>query len=180
VHGQSLDYRRQVIDLPPPQPVEVVEHLVITRWCPKCQRWRSPQLALTGQVLGQGRIGVRIASLIAFLSQTLRLPIRRIPAYLHRIHQLTLSAGEIVELLHHVRRTLQPAVETLKQPARAAPILHGAETAGRENGGNGYIWAFATPGDEAVRYDDYDRSRSQQVGRRILDGVFAGHLVSDF
>ncbi len=100
LQGTSIDYRRQVIELPPPQPVEIIQHQVIKRWCPHCPRWRSPQLDLTGQVLGQGRIGVRIASLIAFLSLVLRLPMRRIQAYLRIVHQLTISTGEVVELLH--------------------------------------------------------------------------------
>jgi hypothetical protein len=180
LRGQSVDYRRQVIELPPPVPVEIVEHQIIKRWCPQCQRWRSPKLDLAGQVLGQGRMGVRIAGLIGFLSQTLRLPVRRIQTYLHSIHQLFLSAGEIVELRHQVRRTLQPAVETLKHQARASPILHGDETSWRENGVNGYIWAFSTPGEEAVRYYDYDHSRGQAVVKRLLAGQFTGHLVSDF
>ena len=180
LHGHSLDYCRQVIELPASAPVEIIEHRVIKRFCPHCRRWRSPQLDLSGQVLGQGRIGVRIASLIGFLSQTLRLPIRRIQTYLHTLHRLRLSSGEIVELRHQVRRTLQPNVENLKQQARASPILHGDETSWRENGENGYIWAFSTPGEQAVRYYEYDGSRSQQVVRRILDGQFAGHLVSDF
>jgi hypothetical protein len=85
-----------------------------------------------------------------------------------------------VELRHQLRRTLQPSVESLKQQARASPILHGDETTWRENGVNGYIWAFSTPGEQAVRYYEYDRSRSQQVVRRLLDGQFGGHLVSDF
>ncbi len=38
VRGASIDYRRQVIDLPPPPPVAVIEHQVIKRWCPACQR----------------------------------------------------------------------------------------------------------------------------------------------
>src|SRR5262245_41469989 len=180
LQGHSLHYRRQVIDLPQPAPLEIIEHQVIKRFCPHCQRWRSPQLDLSGQVLGQGRIGVRIASLIAFLSQTLRLPIRRIQTYLHTIHHLKLSGGEIVALRHQVRRTLQARVENLKQQARASPILHGDETCWRENGVNGYIWAFATPGEDAVRYYEYDGSRSQQVVHRILGGQFRGHLVSDF
>jgi transposase len=180
LQGQSVDYRRQVIELPVPAPLEIIEHRVIKRFCPKCRRWRSPQLDLSHQVLGQGRIGVRIASLIGFLSQTLRLPIRRIQTYLHALHRLRLSSGEIVELRHQLRRTLQPSLESLKQQARASPILHGDETCWRENGENGYIWAFSTPGEDAVRYYEYDGSRSQQVVHRILGGQFAGHLVSDF
>jgi transposase len=180
LRGSSIDYRRQVIELPPPQPVEVVEHQVIKRWCPACQRWHSPKLDLSGQVFGQGRIGVRIASLIAFLALVLRVPVRRIQAYLRTLHQLSISTGEIVELLHEVRRTLQPQVEQLKQQARASPILHGDETGWRENGQNGYIWAFSTPGEDAVRYYEYDTSRGQHVVRRLLGGQFKGHLVSDF
>ena len=72
--GESLDYRREVIELPPPQPVEVIEHQIIKRWCPCCGRWRSPKLDLAGQVIGQGRIGVRVASLVSYLRTTLRLP----------------------------------------------------------------------------------------------------------
>jgi hypothetical protein len=180
LQGGNIDYTRQVIDLPPPQPVEVVEHQVIKRWCPCCNAWRSPTLDLTGQVLGQGRMGVRIIALIAYLVTTLRIPIRRVQAYLRTLHQLTLSAGEISELLHQARRTLQPAIDDLKQQARASPILHGDETSWRENGQNGYLWAFSTPGDDAVRYYEYDHSRGQAVVKRILGGQFDGHLVSDF
>lgn len=180
LQGHSLDYSREVIELPEPQPPEVIEHRVIKRFCPHCKRWHSPKLDLNGQVLGQGRIGVRLVSLIAFLRNTLRLPFRRIQAYLHSLHQLTLSLGEIVELLHQLRRTLQPSIDALKQQARASPILHGDETSWRENGQNGYIWAFSTPGEDAIRYYEYDRSRSQAVLKRVLGGKFEGHLVSDF
>jgi hypothetical protein len=125
-------------------------------------------------------MGVRIIALVAYLVTTLRVPIRRVQAYLRALHQLTLSAGEISELLHQARRTLQPAIDDLKQQARASPILHGDETGWRENGQNGYIWAFSTPGEDAVRYYEYDHSRGQVVVKRILDGTFDGHLVSDF
>jgi hypothetical protein len=180
LQGHSLDYTREVIELPDPQPVQVIEHRVIKRFCPHCRCWRSPRLELTGQVLGQGRIGTHIASLVAFLALSLRLPMRRIQAYLRQLHQLTISTGEVVELLHAVRRALQRQVDTLKQQARASPILHADETSWRENGQNGYIWAFSTPGEEAVRYYEYDHSRGQAIVKRILGGTFAGHLVSDF
>jgi transposase len=114
------------------------------------------------------------------LALVLRVPVRRIQAYLRTLHQLTISTGEIVELLHQVRRTLQGEVDALKQQARASPILHGDETGWRENGQNGYLWAFSTPGEDAVRYYEYDVSRGQHVVRRTLGGQFTGHLVSDF
>jgi hypothetical protein len=60
----SVARTRQVIDLPPPQPVEVVEHRVIERYCVHCDADKTPTLDLTGQVIGQSRIGVRVAALI--------------------------------------------------------------------------------------------------------------------
>ncbi len=89
---------------------------------------------------------------MAFLALVPRLPMRRTQAYLRLVHQLTISTGEVVELLRAVRRALQSHVDTLKVLARASPILLADETSWRENGQNGCIWAFSTPGEEAVRY----------------------------
>jgi transposase len=180
LRGQSIDYIRQVIELPAPPPVAIIEHRVIKRFCPVCRRWHHPQLELRGQVLGRGRIGVRLASLIAFLRTTLRLPLATIRRYLRSVHYLTLSVGGIQEILHDVRQVMQPALDGLKQQARRSRILHGDETTWRQNGQNGYVWSFSTPGDDAVRYYEYDPSRAQAVVKRIMGGQFSGHLVSDF
>jgi len=178
--GESIDYTREVIELPPPQAVEVIEHQVIKRWCPHCGTWRSPQLDLSGQVIGQGRIGVRIASLVSYLRTTLRLPFRAIQSYLEALHSLRLSIGEIVELTHDVREQLQPQADQLKAEIQTSTVAHGDETSWRENGQNGYAWAFATAGPAAVRYFEYDHSRSHLVAQRILGADWRGWLVTDF
>jgi hypothetical protein len=151
LRGQSVDYTRQVIELPPPPPLEIVEHRVIKRWCPKCARWRRPPLDLSGQVLGRSRIGVRLASLIAYLRTTLRMPFQAIRRYLASVHHLLLSAGGIAEILHDVRQATQPALDDLKQQAQRSQVLHADQTSWREAGQNGYVWSFSTPGDDAVR-----------------------------
>ncbi len=180
LRGHSIARRRQVIELPAPPPVTVTEHQVIKRWCPHCHRWRTPQLDLRGQVVGHARLGVRITSLIAYLRTTLRLPIRLIRSYLQTLHALTLSTGELVEVLHRLQRATQAAVTDLKAQARASPMLHGDETGWREDGQHGYIWSFSTPGPNGVRYYEYDHSRSRLVVKRILGGSFMGVLSSDF
>jgi hypothetical protein len=158
----------------------VTEHQVLKRWCPKCQQWCTPSLDLRGQVVGQGRLGVRITSLIAYLRTTLRLPVRLIRTYVQTLHGLTISPGEIVELLHRLRHTTQAAVTELQAQARASPVLHGDETSWREDGQHGYIWSFSTPGPAGGRYYAYDHSRSRLVVKRILGGKFTGVLSSDF
>ena len=99
-----------------------------------------------GQVIGQGRIGVRIASLVSYLRTSLRLPIRAIQSHLATLHNLQLSVGEIVELTHSVRQQLQPQAEQLKAAVQSSAVVHGDETGWRENGQNGYVWAFVTAG----------------------------------
>jgi transposase len=180
LRGTSIDYVRQVIELPPPQPIEVTEHQVIKRFCPHCERWRSPRLDLTGLVLGQSRMGVRLVSLIAYLRNTLRAPFEAIQGYLETLHGLKLSEGEIVGLLHQARAETKPEVDALKAQMQAATILNADETGWREDGTNGYVWGFATEGAQAIRYYEHDASRAQPVLRRLLGNRFKGHLGSDF
>jgi transposase len=180
LRGESLAYSREVIELPLPAPVDVIEHQVIKRWCPQCETWHSPKLNLSGQVLGQGRIGVRIASLVSYLRTTLRLPFRGIQSYLATLHNLQLSVGELVELTHDVRQQLQPQADQLKVAIQTSTVTHGDETSWRENGQNGYAWAFVTAGPQAVRYFEFARSRSHLVPLRILGAKWRGWLVTDF
>lgn len=180
LNGESIAYTREVIELPPPQPVEVIEHQVLKRWCPCCVGWRSPHLDLAGQVIGQGRIGVRIASLVSYLRTTLRLPFRLIQSYLATLHSLRLSVGELVELTHAVRQQLQPQADQLKAQVQTSTVTHGDETSWREAGQNGYAWAFVTAGPTAVRYFEFAHSRGHLIAQRILGAHWRGWLVTDF
>ena len=85
--------RRQVIELPPPPPVEVREHVVDHGWCSHCGTWREAPLDVSQEVVGQGRFGEKIASLIAYLRTVMRLPVRQILAYVANLHGLSISSG---------------------------------------------------------------------------------------
>ncbi|MEM4723930.1 MAG: IS66 family transposase [Candidatus Hadarchaeum sp.] len=178
--GQSLAWRRQVIDLPPPQAAEVTEHRVLKRWCPQCKRWHMPRLDLRGQVLGQGRLGVHLVSVIAYLRTRLRLPYRLIQEYLRTMHRVELSVGELVEVLARMQQAVAPALQSLREQMQDSAILHMDETGWREGGRNGYLWVGSTPGAEGVRYYEYAASRSREVVRRFLGARFDGVLCSDF
>lgn len=95
-------------------------------------------------MVGQGRLGVRLASLIATL-RIVMLPLRQIQEYLHTLHAVTISLGEIVEVQHRLNAQLQPQLESLKAAGRASPAIQADETGWREDGVNGYIWSVSTP-----------------------------------
>jgi len=179
LRGQSVARTRQVIELPEPQPVDIIEHRVLKRHCPVCDRWWTPQVDFGGHVLGQGRFGVRLVSLIAYLRQTARLPVRTIQELLATLHGLHLSVGAISDLLQRLHRATQAEQAALLAQARASPIVHMDETGWREDGQNGYVWGLVTPGPEPVCSYAYDPSHAGAVATTLLHD-FAGHLVTDY
>ncbi len=175
--GHSIARRRQVIDLPVMPALQVVEHQVIKRWCPKCKAWHTPKLDLSREVLGQGRMGHGIASLVSWLRTTLRLPVKLVQTLVWQIYKLKLNTGEIVELSHAVAKAGQTAVAEIKRAIVTSPHVHMDETGWREDGDNGYVWASSTP--EGLRAFEFHFSRAGAIPEAILDG-FTGTLVTDF
>lgn len=172
-------YTRKIIELPQ-VPYSVIEHVVCRRWCYRCKRAIMPAVDLSAAVMGKRRIGARLASTIAVLRDRCRLPVEVIQTYLELVHQLTLSKGEIVELLHAIASIGKPQYDQLLTAVRASPVVHGDETGGRENGSNGYFWSFSTP---RVHYLLYRKSRSSKVVEEIVgkdSEHFQGTMVSDF
>ena len=150
--GISLARCREVIDVPPPAAVEVTEHRIYKGWCSQCQQWHEAPVDFSQEVLGQGRIGVRLTSLIAYLRTVMRLPLRQLRAVMQQVYGLEISSGEIVELLHRLREHAQPVLDDLKKQIRSSPAVQADETGWREDGINGYIWSVSTP---QIRYYEY-------------------------
>lgn len=152
----QLAGKRQVIELPPPQPIEVTEHQLYKSWCARCSKWHYPPLDLSSQVIGEGRsqsrMGVRIASLISYLRTSLRLPVRQIREYLLTMHGLLISTGEIVDLLHRVAEAkgVKNTVETIKERVRTSKVVHGDETGWRQKGPKRLHLAFLYAGRGAL------------------------------
>ena len=175
--GISLARCRAVIDVPPPPAVQITEHRIFKGWCAGCQKWHEAPVDLHIEVLGQGRIGVRLASMIAYLRPSLRLPMRQIRELLHTLHGVQVSVGEIVELLHRLGAHAQPVLDALLTQIRASPAVQADETGWREDGLNGSIWSVSTP---TVRYYEYHHARAGEVVKRLLGDAFQGVLGSDF
>jgi transposase len=168
--------RRQIVEIPPVE-LEVVDHVVLARRCGVCGKNWAPTVDLTGQTVGHSHLGHRLVSLIAYLRIIGRLPQQTIVALLQTLWGLSLSVGQISEVLHRVARQGKSAYEGLRKEIRGSPSVNADETGWRENGQNGYVWSFSTP---FVRYFVQDRSRGHQVPEAVLGEDFRGVLVSDF
>jgi transposase len=170
---------REFIEVPV-VPVQVTERVFIARVCSGCKRRQVPGVNLGGVVEGRQRLGLNLMSLLVtpILSgrEEGRWPIRTIQWYLKTLHQLHLSVGGIVQVLHRVAQQAQGAVAQILGRVRASPVVNANETGWRLDGANGYVWTFATP---TKRYF-LRRGRVKVVVDEVLDESFGGVLVSDF
>jgi transposase len=175
LRGGTHRRRREVIEVVPAR-VQVIEHVYVERRCPRCRgRWQpGPELA--GVVVGQRRLGVGLLSLIAVLREELRLPVRSIQWYLAAVHELRLSVGAIIDVLHLVADRAAPVLAQLGAAIRASPVLHVDETGWRQDGSNGYAWTFSTERARLFRHGGRDRAMLE----RQIGPDYAGVLVSDF
>jgi transposase len=173
--GGTLKRTREVIEVPR-VPAVVTEHVYLERRCPACHHRWVPGPGLRGAVVGQGRLGIGLLSLLATLREELRLPIERIQWYLRTRHGLHLSVGAIVGACATVTAAAAPLVAQIQTAIRGSPVVHVDETGWREDGRNGYAWTFSTPQARAFMHGSRAKAMLEEgVGERF-DGV----LVSDF
>ena len=178
LRGRAVARRREVLELPA-TPVTVVEHQILKRYCPVCRAYKTPRVSFAGLVLGQSRIGVRLASLIGTLRTSCRLPLAQIRRLLAQVYGLRLSTGGLQDILARLTRHLAPVQAAIRAQTRASPVQYMDETGWRQDGQHGYLWVQATDGPAATRLYTYDPSRSGQVARDLL-GDFGGVLSTDF
>ena len=175
LRGGTRRCRREVIEVIPAR-VEVTEYVYLVRRCPRCSGQWQPGPELAGVVVGQRRLGVGLLSLLAYLREELRLPIRAIQGYLATVAGLRLSMGSIVAALHLLAARAAGAVAGLQEAIRAGPVLHVDETGWREDGANGYAWTFSTEQKRVFVHGGRDRG----VLETALGDAYEGVLISDF
>ena len=176
LQGGEVVRRRQVLHLPR-VPVQIIEHVVRRRVCPRCGQVATPALDLSSAVVGHHRVSAATMASIASLHTVGRLPIRTIQWLVETMHGLHLSVGGLVEIVQAVAARAQPALAGLQAAVRASPVVHADETGWRQAGVNGYVWTFSTP---TLRYFHHDRRRAGAVVQQVLGPVYEGTLVSDF
>jgi len=173
-----VKWRHQVVEIPPWH-AEVTDHLFIERECGVCKRRCVPDSAgvLSEVVVGKRSIGINLMSLVAHLKTVCLVPIDKIRLLMATLCGVSISNGEISELLSAVSEIGEREYERLRNEIRGSPYVHGDETGWRENGVNGYLWSFSTP---TVRYFTYNHSRSGSVVTEVLGDEYLGAVVADF
>jgi transposase len=174
--GGWIQRRVQVIDLPPMAPLEVTEHRILMRQCPRCKKrvLPPPPGPEVGRI-GCSRFGPRLIAAIAVMATVERLPGRQIQERLRREYQLPISHGGICRLVQRVATAATPTYDQLKQDVRASPVVNADETGWRESGRHTTVWTVSTPQTIFVRHG----GRSNGDIDAILGADFPGTIVAD-
>jgi ribosomal protein S27AE len=168
--------RVPVIELPPIAPLEITEHRIIRRQCPRCGKRVLPKpVGREAGRMGRCRFGPRLIATIATLRTVERLPIRVIQERLWREYGLRISRGGIVGLLARMATAGRPAYEQLQADVRASPVVHADETVWREQGQQTTVWTTSTA---QLVYLHHGRRTNEAIDG-ILGADFAGTIVAD-
>lgn len=102
----------------------VTKHVIERGYCPRCGVWTAAQDA-RGQLVS---LGQNIKLLVTYLVTILDCSFEQVKTLTHDLYGLTLSDGEITNILRVMATDWQPEYEQLKDKIRAGPGAHFDET----------------------------------------------------
>lgn len=165
---------RQIVDIPAPiEKVEIIEVYQYKKYCSDCQ---TVSTAKTDLALPNSDIGLNTVVKVIFLWVSMSLPYTRIQSYLSTFFALRISTSGLSTKIIRVSEILKSVYEEILEDVKSSNILHADETGWRVNGKSWWLWVFGTK-EEAIY--TVDKSRGQDVVRRILGEIFLGVLIVD-
>lgn len=168
--------RVQVIDLAPVAPLEITEHRILLRQCPRCGKRVLPQpVGLDAGRIGRSRFGPRLIAAIATMWTAERLPIRVIQERLQREYGLVIRQGGIVGLLQRMAAAGERTYQQIQQEVQTSPVVYADETGWRENGQHTTVWTVSTSRQVYVSHG----RRTNEAIDDILGADFGGTIVAD-
>lgn len=158
-------------EIPEPQPVEVIEHLVNHYKCPKCKKCIVAKNNASSQ-----RFGKNVLTHVTLLKFDDRLPLRKVVSSLQRHYGLTLTNVEVLKITNRVANKLAVPYKLFIKRIRKAKVVYVDETEIKVNGVTYQLWTFVTETETvfAIR-----KSRGNDVLKEILGENYEGVVCCD-
>jgi transposase len=163
--------RRLIEELPDPQPIQVVEHLIHHYRCLQCR-----QHIVAKHDIPQGMFGNNLQAHVTLLKYDDRLPLRKVANALQRSHGVDMTDVAVMNITEQVGARLQPNYTTLLERVRIAKTVHVDESGIHVDGKKWWIWVFVTNTETVFVIRP---SRGGNVPREILGENFQGKVVCD-
>lgn len=134
-----LKARRQVVDLPPIQPL-YEEFRQYSCQCPACQHQQVADFP--AHVTSPIQYGSSVAALLSYLSVYQYIPFKRLQNLVGTVFCLPLSQGTIGNLLEHSAQQCQSVYEAIKAQLAQSEVVGADETGAKVKGKKWWIWAW--------------------------------------
>ena len=139
----STGYRkRQVFDVPEPQPPSVTEHRAHICGCPYCGA--QTQAAFPEDVSAPVQYGARITALAVYLRNCHFIPEDRLALLLKDVSGIEISPATIAAMEHRKAEQLAPVAEAIAGKVEQAPVKHMDGTGYRVGGFTQWLHVAAT------------------------------------
>jgi len=158
-------------EIPKPQPVEVIEHLINHYECPKCQKH-----VIARNNAPKGRFGKNVQAHVTLLKFDDRLPLRKVVSSLERHYGLSMTNVGVFQITRQVAGKLEQPYQELIKRVRNARVVYCDETKMRVDGVTFWLWTFAT---EQETVFVIRKSRAKKVVEEILGENFKGVIGCD-
>jgi transposase len=142
VAGQQTDDRRQVFDLPPMK-LEVTEHRLIEKVCPRCGRLNCGEFPV--QLAPGLQYGPNIKSLAVYLVEYHLLPWQRTCEMMGDLFGQSIAEGTLWSAINECADGLEKPEAQIKQAIRLAPVVNFDETGLYVEGCRHWLHVASTP-----------------------------------
>lgn len=158
-------------EIPEPQPIEVIEHLVNHYLCPKCKKH-----IVARNNAPVGRFGKNLMAHVSLLKYDDRLPLRKVTSSLERHYNIRITDMGIFKITKRVANKLELPYKVIIKRIRKSKVVYADETKIKIDGKTYYIWTFAT---EKETLFVIRKSRAKKVIEEILGYNFKGVICCD-
>lgn len=164
--GQSIVSRRQVVDIPPVQPV-YTEYRQYGCRCPSCDHFQRAHYP--AGVNTPIQYGPRIEAYTAYLNVYQYVPYQRLALLFRDVFGLALSQGSLCNMLERAALKARPVYETIQAQIQKASYVGSDETDARVNGKNWWIWTWQNIKNTFLKASV---SRGHRVVKQKVSGQF--------
>jgi transposase len=166
--------RRQIFDLPPIA-IEITEHRVESRVCPRCgrvNRGSFPEDATHSTQYGPG-----VRSLAAYLQVYQFLPYERTCEMMRDLLGVSISEGTLFESIRACSKSLEPTEAAIREAISEAKVAHFDETGLRIEGRT--RWLHSASAGAWVHYSAQERRGQEGMKAVGILPEFEGRAVHD-
>jgi transposase len=172
--GAGVSRTRVVEDIELRRPTTISAYEIERRWCPNCRRYHENPVT---DALPRHRLGLHVLLFVCYQKVAMGLSYGKIQRELALYFGLSISQGELPQMVAEVARLFGPAYARLISLMRQQAALHIDETGWRIDGTNHWLWVFVN---DLVALYVVSRSRGSKVPKALLGADFDGVAVSDF